>query len=189
MACCLTSPSHYLNQSWLIINEVLGHPSEGNFTWNARPISPLYECENYQFKKTIVSPSSKWVMHHSVRAWYVPGSIVIRLGSEVTKQPIVTETSAYKINRFEISITQKMEEELLTSHHCICYYQSTIKNQDTCSHSGSSFRVPCWYPTDTWRDKCPYSVMFYQNVCFIRTDISMRWINRSSYNLHNMLIW
>ena len=29
MACCLTAPSHYLNQSWLIISMVLWHSSEG----------------------------------------------------------------------------------------------------------------------------------------------------------------
>ena len=31
MACCLTVPSHYLNQYWLIISKVLWHSSEGNF--------------------------------------------------------------------------------------------------------------------------------------------------------------
>ena len=31
MACCLMAPSHYLNQSWLIISKVLWHSSEGNF--------------------------------------------------------------------------------------------------------------------------------------------------------------
>ena len=28
MACCLTAPSHYLNQCWLVINKVLWHSSE-----------------------------------------------------------------------------------------------------------------------------------------------------------------
>ena len=31
MACCLTAPSHYLNQCWLTISEVWWHSSEGNF--------------------------------------------------------------------------------------------------------------------------------------------------------------
>ena len=31
IACCLTAPSHYLNQCWLIINKVQWHSSEGNF--------------------------------------------------------------------------------------------------------------------------------------------------------------
>ena len=32
MACCLTAPSHYLNQCWLIISKVYRHSSECNFT-------------------------------------------------------------------------------------------------------------------------------------------------------------
>ena len=32
MACCLTAPSHYLNECWLTISKVQWHPSESNFT-------------------------------------------------------------------------------------------------------------------------------------------------------------
>ena len=32
MACCLTTPSHYLNRCWLIISKVKLHSSDGNFT-------------------------------------------------------------------------------------------------------------------------------------------------------------
>ena len=32
MACCLTAPSHYLNQYWLVICKVQWHSFEGNFT-------------------------------------------------------------------------------------------------------------------------------------------------------------
>ena len=39
MACCLTAPSHYLNQCWLIISKVQWHSSEGNFTRNSLAIS------------------------------------------------------------------------------------------------------------------------------------------------------
>ena len=35
MACCLTAPSHYLNQCWLIISKVQWHSSECNFTRDA----------------------------------------------------------------------------------------------------------------------------------------------------------
>ena len=34
MACCLTAPSHYLNQCWLMIREVLWHSPDSNFTEN-----------------------------------------------------------------------------------------------------------------------------------------------------------
>ena len=35
MACCLTAPSHYLNQYWLIISEVWWHLYYGNFKRDA----------------------------------------------------------------------------------------------------------------------------------------------------------
>ena len=39
MACCLTAPSHYLNQCWRIIGKVQWHSSESNFTRDASTIS------------------------------------------------------------------------------------------------------------------------------------------------------
>ena len=41
MACCLTAPSHYLNQCWLIISKVQWHLSEGNFTTNTSTMHHL----------------------------------------------------------------------------------------------------------------------------------------------------
>ena len=46
MAWCLMAPSHYLNQYWLIISEVLWNSPEGNFKENAQNIYPWYESEN-----------------------------------------------------------------------------------------------------------------------------------------------
>ena len=57
MACCLTAPSHYLNQCWLMINEVLWHSPEINFTGNTQDIYPRYASESYsEFKITATSP-------------------------------------------------------------------------------------------------------------------------------------
>ena len=39
MACCLTAPSHYLNQCWLIIPKVHWHSYEGNLTLDALAIN------------------------------------------------------------------------------------------------------------------------------------------------------
>ena len=49
MACCLTAPSYYLIQLRLIINEVLWHSSEGNFTGNA----PKYSSMMWMLKSLI----------------------------------------------------------------------------------------------------------------------------------------
>ena len=39
MACCLTAPSHYLNQCWLIISKIQLQSSDGNFTRDTSVIS------------------------------------------------------------------------------------------------------------------------------------------------------
>ena len=50
MACCLPSPSHYINQCWLIISEVLWHSPEGDFTENVKDFYP-----------NSISPRGQWV--------------------------------------------------------------------------------------------------------------------------------
>ena len=67
MACCLTAPSHYLNQCWLTISEVLGHSPEGNFTGNAEDIYPWYEFENCLFK---ITAESHGVNELKVLIWF-----------------------------------------------------------------------------------------------------------------------
>ena len=51
MACCLTAPSHYLNQCWLIISEVQRQSTEGNFTKLPQPsitkVSLKFTCVKF----------------------------------------------------------------------------------------------------------------------------------------------
>ena len=54
MACCLTAPSHYLNQCWLLISEVLWHSLPSILTAPAQ--SCYYKFENYTFKIFATSP-------------------------------------------------------------------------------------------------------------------------------------
>ena len=61
MACCLTAPSHYLEQSWLIISEVQWHSYQGNFTRGASTISHQNPFENYISKISFKFPRGQWV--------------------------------------------------------------------------------------------------------------------------------
>ena len=54
MAWCLTAPSHYLNQCWLLISGVLWNPSESNSIARAQAII-LHELESYILKITVIS--------------------------------------------------------------------------------------------------------------------------------------
>ena len=61
MACCLTAPSHYLNQCWLIIRGVLWHSSENSFAGIAQGINAGYEFEKDILKIIFKSPRGQWV--------------------------------------------------------------------------------------------------------------------------------
>ena len=61
MACCLTAPSHYLNQCWLFIREVQWQSPEGNFTRNASAINYYNQLENHLPKLSFKSPRGQWV--------------------------------------------------------------------------------------------------------------------------------
>ena len=61
MACCLTAPSHYLNQCWLIISKVLWHSSEDIIIRQFEETNQQSKTENYIFKVTLRSPRGQWV--------------------------------------------------------------------------------------------------------------------------------
>ena len=61
MACCLTAPSHYLNQCWLIIGMVQWHLYEGSFTRDTSTIDHLNQLENYSYKIYSESPRGQRV--------------------------------------------------------------------------------------------------------------------------------
>ena len=89
MACCLTAPSHYLNQCWLIIRGVLWHTSESSFAGIAQGIDSGYEFEKDILKNIFKSPRGQWVkccgwlmhmcvselVHHWFRWWLIAYSV------------------------------------------------------------------------------------------------------------------
>ena len=69
MACCLTAPSHYLNQCWIIISKVQWHSSECNFRRDASAINHKYQLENHLSKISLKSLRGQWVNEKFWR-WY-----------------------------------------------------------------------------------------------------------------------
>ena len=66
MACCLTAPSHYLNQCWLIIRGVPWHSSENSFAGIAQGINSGYEFGKDILKIIFKSLRGQWVdMSHT----------------------------------------------------------------------------------------------------------------------------
>ena len=60
MACCLTAPSHYLNQCWLIINKVMWHSSEDIIIRTFEDTNQWSKIENYIYKMALRSPRGQW---------------------------------------------------------------------------------------------------------------------------------
>ena len=60
MACCLTAPSHYLNQCWLIISKAQWHSANSSFTWDTTAISH-WKLENHFAKIPLKAPRGQWV--------------------------------------------------------------------------------------------------------------------------------
>ena len=69
MACCLTAPSHYLNQCWLITRGVLWHTSESSFAGIAQGIDSGYEFEKDILKNIFKSPRGQWVKKCEISIW------------------------------------------------------------------------------------------------------------------------
>ena len=61
MACCLTAPSHYLNQYWLIINWILWHLPKTNFIENTQDVNSSNEFEKIFFKIPSTYLRGQWV--------------------------------------------------------------------------------------------------------------------------------
>ena len=61
MACCLTAPSHYLNQCWLIIHGVLWHSPKIHSTGSAQNIILLNELKKCTCKSNSASLRGQWV--------------------------------------------------------------------------------------------------------------------------------
>ena len=63
MACCLTAPSHYMKQRWIIISKVQRHSSEGNFTINTSAVNHWNDLEYYLTKISFKSSRGQEDLH------------------------------------------------------------------------------------------------------------------------------
>ena len=61
MAWCLTAPSHYLNQCWLITKGALWHSPECNFARRTHELNPKNVFGEYIFRTTTTYPRGHWI--------------------------------------------------------------------------------------------------------------------------------
>ena len=121
MACCLTAPSHYLIQYWLLVREVLWHSPESNFTMSDQVTILYNEFENHTFKIIATPPRghSLWlsnaVQHH--RSYnHHPGS---GTGLLPVRHQAITWTTVYLCQLFQLNHWWQTSEKFqLKLKHC-----------------------------------------------------------------------
>ena len=99
------APSHYLNQCWLIICEVLWDSHYVTFTWNTQDIYLYLKWDNYLFHITTVSSTNgltgiraimpmnqSWMKHRSVRETKCNVTLCQKSSQTTTAQMKLNET-------------------------------------------------------------------------------------------------
>ena len=107
MACCLTAPSHYLNQCWCIISKVHWHSSEGNFAKDTSATYHWNQLENYFSQISFKSPRGQWFK------WFFFIARPSVTSSKMLSSPVITymnitshmSTSAYSISGTPYSVS------------------------------------------------------------------------------------
>ena len=69
MACCLTAPSHYLNQCWLIVSTDQWRLSKGHFTRDTPVINHKNQLQ-FALKNSSKSPRGQWVNTYPLMPWF-----------------------------------------------------------------------------------------------------------------------
>ena len=60
MVCCLTAPSHYQNQCWFLISEILWRSPGSDFKASGQAAIRYYGFKNCTFKTTLASSRGQW---------------------------------------------------------------------------------------------------------------------------------
>ena len=86
MVCCLTAPSHYLNQCWCIINQDQWHSSEGNFARDTTAINQYDQLKNCFSKMSFKLPEAIELTNWGLVKHYAAIDLV-SIGSSHTASP------------------------------------------------------------------------------------------------------
>ena len=84
MACCLTAPSHYMSQHWLIISRVLCHSPKSNSTRNAHESNHHNVFENCTFNIKDTSPGNNELIRPE-QIWKISEAIIWKFTSPIVK--------------------------------------------------------------------------------------------------------
>ena len=120
MVCCLTAPSHYLNQCWLIINKIHWHSSQGSCKSRPPPPPPEKSGRKSGYRPTFWDYS-----------WYKQVVVVDHLLHEkmipTLRKPIsYRELSVYAPSQWETALAERMRGMIPWLHPV--HYNGDLRN-------------------------------------------------------------
>ena len=132
MAWCLTAPSHYPYQCWLIIKDVLWHSPESIFTRGPHELNPKHVLGDYTSKITTTSPTAieliiktaASLMHVTCTCNWVKNSMVVILFTPTCETAKLGSSDAISIWRYRswstlihVMTCQPTGDKLLVTSH------------------------------------------------------------------------
>ena len=126
MVCCLTAPSHCLNQYWLIISLVLWHSSEGIIMRRSEDTNQLNKIGNSIFRIAFRSPRGQWVKHVTAD-WWCWGTVYPKKYAHGFCFAVLC--CGYTLTDFPISI-RLTSLALWQSNDCPSASKATLMNMD-----------------------------------------------------------
>ena len=144
MPCCLTAPSHYLNQCWLIISKVLRLSSEGIIMRRSEDTSQQNKIEHYIFRITFRSPRGQWVNMTSHLRLICGHTGCLCSTALNTINPQYISTQAYW------QLMQLRSQSLHKTGNDICIQSRVWHVCITCNLRQQIIMVLTWWPFVTW---------------------------------------
>ena len=144
MACRLTASSHYPNQCWFLMSEVLWHSYESNFTASDEANILYNKIENWYFVITATCPRGQWVKppvnHPSRCAWRGRG-VEISSGWESCWHPTNSGLLIAFYNTKTIVPVYDMRFYPVSFHLLVHPYDTRFKRESI---------VDCWSSIAEW---------------------------------------
>ena len=122
MACCLPTPSHYLDQFWFIISQAQSHSSEGNFTMDTSAITQS-KLKNYLSKMSLKAARGEFV---NINQIYFRDSF-----PESSTTHAITENQGTPLHSLSMEAntipadqnSSETKEDIIYSHIYMCNYR------------------------------------------------------------------
>ena len=174
MACCLTAPSHYLNQCWFIINCILWQLPDNNLTGNAQDITPWNKFEHHNLKITHTSPMEQWV--NSIPLSHIEWDIICLKNIVFPEHPLVTwrwmPVPVYSSNLkhlvYKLQKVQNTYYQIISAHYFDIMSTYSIFND-------ASILLRNWNTDTDWHEVTAAKLCTWQNSYTIYIYDSLEW--------------